>query len=458
MHSMKNMGLVGNALLFLVAFMSSERVYGQDYKNAFNLRSDVLTGYDKTIRPLLNLVDIVHVNVTYDIGGIQEINEMDGSVRVLMQFEYTWIDERIRWNPADYNNTYTILLPKDSVWKPEIVAVGDPGKFLDSSVTNVRYFPSGHAGLWYPMNIVSTGCIINIEYYPFDTQKCAFWFLLADYFNTEVQLHAVNVEPPLRYYLDSPIWNLTKAKASANALVLYAVNLTVTRKPTFIIIIVIIPIMLLSLMSIMVFLLPPDSGERMSYSITLLLALMVFLTIVSDNLPKTSSPLPILSYFIGLHVLLSALITFATILNLRLFYKDEHEPVPSWLCNCCRKRGGGQQCTTEGYLETTKEPASSRGPFSSNGIHLRANLSIPNGTNSRVHESTSYGRYQAENNRQLHRSPGYDQQGTRTTGEAKTEITWKDVSRIADWIMFIVTVVYFVVVFIVFVIIIILKS
>ena len=101
-----------DVLLFLIVFMSSVPVHGQDYSNAFNLRSDVLTGYDKSIRPLLNQIDIVHVNISYDIGGIQEINEMDGSVRVLMQFEYTWIDERIRWNPADYNNTYTILLPK----------------------------------------------------------------------------------------------------------------------------------------------------------------------------------------------------------------------------------------------------------------------------------------------------------------------------------------------------------
>ena len=451
------MGFFAGVSLFLVALISSECVYGQDYINAFNLRSAVLTGYDKTIRPVSNLADKVHVNVTYDIGGIQEINEMDGSVRVLMQFEYTWIDERIRWNPADYNNTYTILLPKDSVWKPEVITVGDSDKFLDSSVTNVRYFPNGHARLWYPMNIVSTGCIINIEYYPFDTQKCAFWFLLADYFYTEVQLYAVNAKPPLLYYIDSQIWNLTKAEANANALVLYVVNLTVTRKPTFTIIIVIIPIMLLSLMSIMVFLLPPDSGERMSYSITLLLALMVFLTIVSDNLPKTSSPLPILSYFIGLHVLLSALITFATILNLRLYYKDEHEPVPSWLCNCCRKHGGGQQYTKEEHLETTKEPASSQGPFTSNRIHLRANLSIPNGAYNRVRETTSYGRYQAENNWQLHRLPGYDKQGT-TTAEAKTELTWKDVSRIADWIIFIMSIVYFVVVFVLFVIIIMIRS
>ena len=121
--------------------------------------------------------------------------------------------------------------------------------------------------------------------------------------------------------------------------VMYNINLTVRRNPSFVVIIVIATIMLLSLMSIMVFLLPTKSGERMSYSITLLLALVVFLTIISDNIPKKSNPLPILLYFIGLHVLLSAFITLATILNLRLYYKDEQEPMPSWLCYCCRKLG-----------------------------------------------------------------------------------------------------------------------
>ena len=35
----------------------------------------------------------------------------------------------------------------------------------------------------------------------------------------------------------------------------------------------------------------------------------------------------------------------------------------------------------------------------------------------------------------------------RSTEKAKTKLTWKDISRIADWVMFTISLVYFVVVF-----------
>jgi hypothetical protein len=47
---------------------------------------------------------------------------------------------------------------------------------------------------------------------------------------------------------------------------------------------------LMCILNIFVFLLPADSGERVGYAITVLLAIAVFLTISSDSLPATSNP------------------------------------------------------------------------------------------------------------------------------------------------------------------------
>ena len=73
-------------------------VYGQHYKDTFKLRSDVLTGYDKTICPLLNQTDFIHVYISYDIGPIQEINEVEETMTIYMQCTYTWTDEKVRWD------------------------------------------------------------------------------------------------------------------------------------------------------------------------------------------------------------------------------------------------------------------------------------------------------------------------------------------------------------------------
>ena len=71
-------------------------VYGQHYKDTFKLRSDVLTGNNKTIRPLLNQTDLIHVYISYDIGPIQEINEVEETMTIYIQFTYTWTDEKNR--------------------------------------------------------------------------------------------------------------------------------------------------------------------------------------------------------------------------------------------------------------------------------------------------------------------------------------------------------------------------
>ena len=126
-----------------------------------------------------------------------------------------------------YRNTTSLLLPIDTVWKPDIVIIAsaESGVSLDYGVATVRYFPTGPAFLWNPMSLVSVSCRINIEFYPFDTQECPVWFILTGYFSTEAQLHAVNKEAPLKYHFDNGMWELIMSEARAEYGVMYGVNL-----------------------------------------------------------------------------------------------------------------------------------------------------------------------------------------------------------------------------------------
>jgi len=48
------------------------------------------------------------------------------------------------------------------------------------------------------------------------------------------------------------------------------------------------PIVLTSLLVVLVFIVPVESGEKVSYVLTVFLSLAVLLTIVADSLPSTS--------------------------------------------------------------------------------------------------------------------------------------------------------------------------
>ena len=60
------------------------------------------------------------------------------------------------------------------------------------------------------------------------------------------------------------------------------------RRHTFYLVSFIAPVILLSMTSCLVFVIPADAGEKMGTSITVLLAFAVYLTIVTEYLPDTS--------------------------------------------------------------------------------------------------------------------------------------------------------------------------
>ena len=88
--------------------------------------------------------------------------------------------------------------------------------------------------------------------------------------------------------------------------------------------------MFLAFLNTLVFLLPCESGERISYAITVMLSIAVFLTLVGDHLPQTSEPMSILSYYMMLILVLSTLTCLAVILNMDLSHRKNQNEVTWW--------------------------------------------------------------------------------------------------------------------------------
>ena len=102
------------------------------------------------------------------------------------------------------------------------------------------------------------------------------------------------------------------------------------RNPTFLIVNILTPIVCLSVLNPVVFLLPHESGERVSFSTTVLLSFTVFLNVIEDNVPKSSNPMPLLCYYVVTQLVSGCVITILAILcqRLQLYYADE--PIPKW--------------------------------------------------------------------------------------------------------------------------------
>ena len=90
----------------------------------------------------------------------------------------------------------------------------------------------------------------------------------------------------------------------------------------------ILPLVCISLLTLTVFFLPAESGEKITFCISDFLTLAVFLTIIMSSFPESSDEISLLNIYVTLQLLYSGTTLFPTVFALRLYYRD---PTVSWV-------------------------------------------------------------------------------------------------------------------------------
>ncbi|WAR05609.1 ACHA7-like protein [Mya arenaria] len=189
------------------------------------------------------------------------------------------------------------LQPQDEIWRPDAALQNAFKKFegLGSSHLKVHVFESGEV-LWYPYQILESACDVDITYFPFDVQECPF------------KITAWS-------YTEKIIGSSVEQEKTGDTTIIFKIKMK--RKPSHIVINIIIPLLLLSFLADLTFLLPVTSGERASYAITSFLSVAVFLTIISSELPSSSDNVPIISIYLTILCFESTAIVVVSLFQLR---------------------------------------------------------------------------------------------------------------------------------------------
>ena len=152
-------------------------------------------------------------------------------------------------------------------------------------------------------------------------------------------------EVDLPLYVENGIWEITEALNVDNRKNKeIIVKLKMKRRTPYYVDSLIIPIMAVSFLMAFVFILPHDSGERVGFSTTVLLSIIVYLTIIQDLLPEASEPnISALGYLLVTYVVNGAFVVVEVIITLRFHRQSSENPVPRYL-RCIlisfrRKRG-----------------------------------------------------------------------------------------------------------------------
>ena len=199
--------------------------------------------------------------------------------------------------------------------------------------TNVKMKFDGNAS-WLSSGIFKSMCEVDVTYFPFDEQECFLKFGSWSFDSSKVDLYEHEGNMSNKYYIKNGEWKLTLIKSQRNeqkyqccphAFVDITIHLKLQRESLDFVLKLIIPCSLISSMIFLGFVLPPESGERIGLSITVLLAMTVFQQLSSELMPSYGFPLLGQYYFACMVEIGASLFVTTLILN---FYHRNNRRMP----------------------------------------------------------------------------------------------------------------------------------
>ncbi|XP_075860718.1 neuronal acetylcholine receptor subunit alpha-3 [Microcebus murinus] len=324
-------------LLLLLPLLSAARASEAEHRLFERLFED----YNEIIRPVANVSDPVIVHFEVSMSQLVKVDEVNQIMETNLWLKQIWNDYKLKWNPSDYDGAEFMRVPAQKIWKPDIMlynnAVGD-FQVDDKTKALLRY--TGEV-TWMPPAIFKSSCKIDVTYFPFDYQNCTMKFGSWSYDKAKIDLVLIGSSMNLKDYWESGEWAIIKAPGYKHDIkyncceeiypdITY--SLYIRRLPLFYTINLIIPCLLISFLTVLVFYLPSDCGEKVTLCISVLLSLTVFLLVITETIPSTSLVIPLIGEYLLFTMIFVTLSIVITVFVLNVHYRTPTtHSMPAWV-------------------------------------------------------------------------------------------------------------------------------
>ncbi|TKS66416.1 Neuronal acetylcholine receptor subunit alpha-2 [Collichthys lucidus] len=311
-------------------------------------------GYSKWTRPARNISDVVIVKFGLSIAQLIDVDEKNQMMTTNVWLKQEWTDYKLQWSPSDFDNVTSIRVPSQLIWVPDIVLYNNAdGEFTVTHMTKAHVFHTGRVR-WVPPAIYKSSCSIDVTFFPFDQQSCKMKFGSWTYDRAKIDLEPFENTVDLKDYWESGEWAIVNAVGTYNTkkydccheiypdITYYFV---IRRLPLFYTINLIIPCLLISCLTVLVFYLPSDCGEKITLCISVLLSLTVFLLLITEIIPSTSLVIPLIGEYLLFTMIFVTLSIVITVFVLNVHHRSSAthtmprwvrrlflSVVPRWLC------------------------------------------------------------------------------------------------------------------------------
>ncbi|XP_078139244.1 neuronal acetylcholine receptor subunit alpha-7 [Centroberyx gerrardi] len=311
------------------------------------LYKELMRNYNPLERPVSNDSHSLTVHFSFSLLQIMDVDEKNQVLTTNIWLQLYWTDFYLQWNMSEYPGVTNVRFPDSQIWRPDILLYNSADERFDATFhTNILVNSTGYCQ-YLPPGIFKSTCYIDVRWFPFDVQRCDLKFGSWTYGGWSLDLQMV--EADVTGYIANGEWDLVEVPGRRNERFYDCckepypdVTFTVVmrRRTLYYGLNLLIPCVLISTLALLVFLLPADSGEKISLGITVLLSLTVFMLLVAEIMPATSDSVPLIAQYFATTMVIVGLSVIATVLVLQYHHHDpDGGHMPRWtrvvLLNWC---------------------------------------------------------------------------------------------------------------------------
>lgn len=303
------------------------------------LHNYLFANYNTYVRPRHDPHQTVVIDLELNLKHLIKLDEHTEVLTASVAIGTSWDDDYLIWNPDDYDDVKRLTLAPWQIWHPDLGIDNSVENFFMDDLDRfyAKLLNTGRVH-WWTAGVTQTSCHVDGTHFPFDWQECDVVIKSWAFSRQFVDLQNASNSVRLDGFRDDPIWRLLATRVENHDLIyetdkneVFAeihYKLHFERKPEYYVLNIICPCCLLVIVSLLVYCVPPDA-DRLSLSVTVLLAFSVFQFVVNDLTPASSDTTPVVGLFVLVTMSLSAVSVIMSIFSVRV--NSITSPLPSWV-------------------------------------------------------------------------------------------------------------------------------
>ncbi|XP_059173902.1 neuronal acetylcholine receptor subunit alpha-10-like [Physella acuta] len=309
------------------------------------LMNYLVRNYDNSVRPVYDATSAVDVKLGLTLTQILDLDEKNQVLTTNVWLEAEWFDERLNWSITDFGGISSIRIPCQKLWLPDIVLYNSVDDYTSGYMPTLAMVYNNSRVFWGPVIRFRSSCKIDITFFPFDTQICKLKMGSWAYTGLQVNVWNSSNSMDLSNFVDNGEWELLGVAVQRNV-VFYACCeepfpdvtfvIQLRRRTKYYFMNIIIPCIILSFLCLGGFLLPSESGEKITLGLSVLLTITVFMLMVADKMPQTSESISVISIYLMAVLATSCLSVLSSVLILSIHHqRGRPTRPPPWLRKLC---------------------------------------------------------------------------------------------------------------------------